>query len=200
VGTEHGAECGRSRSGNGTEHGAGGHGVGTEHGAECRRSRSGNGAWSGDYRNKFEHRVAFAAHSPLTCCALNKRISKRKSAQEVIIYRKNCNGFDAYNMQEYMNVSDKLVCDVSLQVVYFTATFPYVILFILLIRGVTLSGAGNGIKFYLQIDSSSSATFGRLAHGQVFIVFILNIHNKPYVIHCVWKKETKRFFYAKLGW
>lgn len=45
--------------------------------------------------------------------------------------------------------------------VYFTATFPYVMLIVLLIRGLTLPGAAIGIKFYLYPD------LGRLADPQV---------------------------------
>jgi hypothetical protein len=47
------------------------------------------------------------------------------------------------------------------QVVYFTAIFPYVILIILLIRGLTLPGAGVGLLYYLTPD------FHRLADAQV---------------------------------
>uniref|UniRef100_A0A8C9V314 Transporter n=1 Tax=Scleropages formosus TaxID=113540 RepID=A0A8C9V314_SCLFO len=49
------------------------------------------------------------------------------------------------------------------KVVYITATFPFVMLFVLLIRGVTLPGASEGIKFYLYPDLS------RLADPEVWI-------------------------------
>lgn len=45
--------------------------------------------------------------------------------------------------------------------VYFTATFPYLMLIVLLIRGLTLPGALIGIQFYLYPD------LGRLADPQV---------------------------------
>lgn len=48
-----------------------------------------------------------------------------------------------------------------MQVVYITATFPFIMLLVLLIRGVTLPGAAEGIKFYLYPDIS------RLADPQV---------------------------------
>lgn len=37
-----------------------------------------------------------------------------------------------------------------IQVVWFTALFPYFVLLILLIRGITLPGSGEGIRYYLQ--------------------------------------------------
>ncbi|KAG9280832.1 sodium- and chloride-dependent GABA transporter 2-like isoform X1 [Astyanax mexicanus] len=49
------------------------------------------------------------------------------------------------------------------KVVYFTATFPYLMLLILLIRGITLPGASIGIQFYLYPD------LGRLADPQVWM-------------------------------
>ena len=41
-----------------------------------------------------------------------------------------------------------------LQIVYFTATFPYVILVCLFFRAVTLDGAGDGLHFLFLPDSS----------------------------------------------
>ncbi|XP_035490956.2 sodium- and chloride-dependent GABA transporter 2-like [Scophthalmus maximus] len=49
------------------------------------------------------------------------------------------------------------------KVVYFTATFPYVMMIVLLIRGVTLPGAIDGIRFYLSPDPT------HLANPQVWI-------------------------------
>ncbi|EEC19465.1 sodium-neurotransmitter symporter, putative, partial [Ixodes scapularis] len=58
------------------------------------------------------------------------------------------------------------------KVVYFTATFPYVVLFILLVKGATLSGAAQGIAYFLVPD------FTRLTD--------LNI----------WRRATEQVFYS----
>ncbi|XP_077472575.1 sodium- and chloride-dependent GABA transporter 2-like [Stigmatopora argus] len=49
------------------------------------------------------------------------------------------------------------------KVVYVTATFPYLMLFVLLIRGATLPGAGRGIVYYLKPNHT------RLADPQVWM-------------------------------
>ncbi|XP_041356928.1 sodium- and chloride-dependent taurine transporter-like [Gigantopelta aegis] len=49
------------------------------------------------------------------------------------------------------------------KVMYFTATSPYILMFVLLIRGMTLDGAMDGIHYYLVPD------WGRLLDPQVWV-------------------------------
>ena len=70
-----------------------------------------------------------------------------------------------------------------LQVVYFTATFPYVVLFILMIRGATLEGSLEGVIFYLKPDVQKlkdpqvQLTFARFFFQSPFINFPLSQTN-----------------------
>ena len=53
------------------------------------------------------------------------------------------------------------MCVSVLQVVIFTTLFSYLVLFVLLVRGLTLPGSMDGIIFYLKPD------FSKLANLQV---------------------------------
>ncbi|XP_073324148.1 sodium- and chloride-dependent neutral and basic amino acid transporter B(0+)-like [Pagrus major] len=65
------------------------------------------------------------------------------------------------------------------KVVYFTATFPYVILLILLIRGVTLEGARDGIEFFIGSQSNMTklmeAQVWRDAAAQTFFTLCISL-------------------------
>jgi len=79
-------------------------------------------------RNKF---IQLTSEPDLRWCSLHMSFLKRR----LVLYR-------AYSSGEWA-----FAC--IFQAVWVTALAPYVVLFILLIRGVTLPGAYEGIRYYL---------------------------------------------------
>ncbi|KAK2159537.1 hypothetical protein LSH36_151g05026 [Paralvinella palmiformis] len=61
------------------------------------------------------------------------------------------------------------------KVAYFTASFPYVVLFILFIRGVTLEGAAQGIIYYLKPDFHKMASVVVWKEAAVQILYSLGV-------------------------
>lgn len=62
------------------------------------------------------------------------------------------------------------------KITYFTALFPYFVLFILGIRGVLLEGAGTGIKFYLTPKVEKLADPGVWKDAAGKLNYIICVH------------------------
>lgn len=76
-----------------------------------------------------------------------------------------------------------------IQVVYVTATFPYVMLLVLLVRGVTLPGASEGIKFYLYPDLSRLSD--AQVRNQLAIILLLSKKTVCYNVLGTWLSGKK---------
>ncbi|KAM6946140.1 sodium- and chloride-dependent GABA transporter 2-like [Aplochiton taeniatus] len=85
------------------------------------------------------------------------------------------------------------------KVVYFTATFPYVMLLVLLIRGLTLPGALQGVVFYLYpepsrlsdpqvwMEASAQITFSySVGVGYLIVLGSYNTYNNNCYKDCLW--------------
>jgi solute carrier family 6 dopamine transporter-like protein 3 len=78
------------------------------------------------------------------------------------------------------------------KVVWFTALFPYAVLLILLVRGITLPGSAEGIKYYLNPN------FKKITSAEVIILsalffFVDLLHRIPLQ---VWVDAATQVFFS----
>lgn len=84
------------------------------------------------------------------------------------------------------------------KVVYFTATFPYIILLILLVRGATLEGAADGVDFFIvpKWDKLADLDVWVAAAGQMF--FSLSVSFGGIIMYGSYNKFHNQVYYDSL--
>jgi len=87
-----------------------------------------------------------------------------------------------------------------MQVVYFTALFPYAVLFLLLIRGATLEGAWDGVQYYIGSQSNmdklgdAEVRAKKTLHCKKFRIKISNTEfNSKTTIVGQWRSQPRNF-------
>ncbi|XP_060086172.1 sodium- and chloride-dependent creatine transporter 1-like [Ylistrum balloti] len=80
------------------------------------------------------------------------------------------------------------------KVVYFTAIFPYVILSILLVRGLTLDGAREGVVYYIKPDLSRLADIQVWLDGGTQVFFTYAIALNQIITLGSYNKFTNNFY------
>ena len=78
------------------------------------------------------------------------------------------------------------------KVVYFTALFPYVLLLILLIRGLTLQGAGTGLYYLFYPDWSKLGNAKVWRDGVDQVIFSSGIAFGPLVFYSTFRKPDEK--------
>lgn len=96
------------------------------------------------------HRLRGLAHGPLSSAEPHTRRCHSHQGHQVI------GQSETTPKTMHPTTVGEPVCGfcLSAQVVYFTATFPYAVILVLLIRGVTLEGASDGIEFFIGSQSN----------------------------------------------
>ncbi|XP_068107020.1 sodium- and chloride-dependent neutral and basic amino acid transporter B(0+)-like [Hyperolius riggenbachi] len=119
--------------------------------------------------------VSWVHEQNLTCAADNSSELPSKQYWEKVALRQSSGLDETGSVVWYMALCLLLAWVITVaslwkgikssgKVVYFTALFPYVVLIILLVRGVTLEGARDGIEYYIGQQSD----IRKLSNGDVW--------------------------------